>query len=140
MMRKIGRLATQGRLNVVDVTLKWHVKGAVAAGYNSEIEATWGAAGVVTEQEQTIKAFFHTVSVGTTTYQKYEQVEKGDVILDFIGELDLAGRGELRFVVDGKTYVQKDGGAEMAKTSDAWVDGIQIFRSVLVAPVGGPGA
>jgi len=138
MLRKLKRLAARGGMSIVDVTLEWNERGALPPGYNPKVQGSGGAAPTLTPQtSDPIKAFFHTVSVGTTGYQKFSQVEKGDVILDFIGDVDLSGKPDLVLVVDGKRYVQKDGGEELARTMDAYVDGVAIVRSVLVRPIGG---
>lgn len=137
MQGKVRRLVNGGMMSSVDVILRWRVQGGLDPGYNPKIEGTEGVGFSVTDEELTVKALYHAVTVGQTGYQRNVEIRKGDVILGFADDVDLSGKDGLRFEVNGVTYVQHDGGGGLAETWDAMVEGLLIVNEILVRPVGG---
>ena len=91
-------------------------------------------------QTKTLPAFVHQVqNAGSSSVRQFNEVEVGDLILDFLGDAALpevgSQRSEVRdlvFVVNGKAYVAKQIGEKLAQTWDVTVQGKQLFRTVLV--------
>jgi len=76
---------------------------------------------------------------GSSSVRQFNEVEVGDLILDFPGDAALpevrSQRSEVRdlvFVVNEKHYVAKQIGEKLAQTWDVTVQGKQLFRTVLV--------
>jgi hypothetical protein len=70
--------------------------------------------------------------VGTSRVRQFNEVEVGDLILDFPGDASIDGLRDLVFVVNGKSYVVKQIGEKLAQFWDVTVQGRQFFRTVLV--------
>jgi len=90
-------------------------------------------------QSKTLSAFVHQVQdAGSSSVRQFNEVEAGDLILDFAGDAALPEVGgqsskvrDLVFVVNGKPYAAKQIGEKLAQSWDATVQGTQLFRSVL---------
>jgi hypothetical protein len=90
-------------------------------------------AGTPTTGTQTVNAFVHYVpAAGQSSVRQFAEIEVGDVILDFADDVDLAGKENLRFNVMGQLYVQKQIGEKLALAWDVTVQGVKLFRPVLV--------
>ncbi len=91
-------------------------------------------------QSKTLSAFVHQVQdAGSSSVRQFNEVEVGDLILDFPGDAPLPEVGSQRsegrdlvLVVNGKPYVAKQIGEKLAQTWDVTVQGKQLFRTVLV--------
>lgn len=134
--RQIARLHRQihrsGALNSGPVTLQWRTTAAVPVGYLPDIE-TSAAGSTFTDHAEVTTALIHYVNIHTTGYSRFAQVESGDVILDFLGDVEIDGKDALRFLIGGKVYVQKDGGDELASSWDVRCNGQAVTRTVLVS-------
>lgn len=112
-----------------DVTLRWQT---VVSG---TLDPTTGAqvGGIVLEHSGTVKAFLHTVSPATSELRMHEEVEIGDVLLDFAPDVDLSGKEALRFDIGGDLYVQKRVGGPASRHFDvlSTPGGGATFRTVL---------
>lgn len=97
-----------------EVTLRWQT---VTSG---TLDPTTGAmvGGIVLEHSGTSRAFLHTVSPATSELRMHEEVEIGDVIIDFPPDVDLSGKEALRFDIGGDTYVQKRVGGPATRHFD----------------------
>ena len=73
-------------------------------------------------------------ATGTSSVRQFNEVEVGDLILDFNGDapIPIAPPGGVVFVVNGKPYVAKDIGEKLAQSWDVTVGNQRLFRSVLV--------
>jgi len=81
----------------------------------------------------TLPAFVHQVqATGTSSVRQFNEIETGDLILDFNGEAAIDGLRNLVFVVNGKPYVAKEIGEKLAQSWDVTVGNQRLFRSVLV--------
>ena len=86
-------------------------------------------------QTKTLPAFVHQVQdAGSSSVRQFNEVEVGDLILDFNGDapIPIAPPGGVVFVVNGKPYVAKEIGEKLAQSWDVTVGNQRLFRSVLV--------
>ena len=133
---KITRLIARDVLNSGDVIMRW--RGVVDAPVDMNPNLQVSKTGVVhPELTETKKAFIHYVNIHTTGYTKNTEINTGDVILDFPGDVVIDGRANLQFEIEDETggksiYVQKTGGDELAKSWDVRCGGIPVTRTVLV--------
>jgi len=97
-------------------------------------------ASALTAQTATHHAFIHQIAMaGRSQVKKLNEVEEGDLILDFAPDVPLpevgGQRSEVRdlvFVVNGKPYVAKDISEKLAQSWDATMQSHRLMRSVLV--------
>jgi len=131
--RKVHRITrkihSQGLLNSEPVTLRWS-ELVIPQGYNPHVETS--PQPVATEQTLALTCFVHYVNIHTTGYTQYTQIRMGDVILDFLGDVQLDNKPHLQFEIGGKIYIQKAGGDELAASWDVRCNGIPVTRTVLV--------
>jgi hypothetical protein len=125
------KIQRSGALNSEPVILRWRVTTAVPVGYLPDVEAT-GTGATFADQELAVSALIHYVNIHTTGFSRFAQIESGDVILDFLGDVAIDGKDSLRFIIGGKVYVQKDGGDELASSWDVRCNGHAVTRTVLV--------
>jgi len=132
MLNEIARELNQ---NGTPILLQWNAVPSDAVP--DPVDGT--VAGLV-PQTMTLPAFVHQVQdAGSSSVRQFNEVEVGDLILDFPGDAALpevgGQRSEVRdlvFVVNGKPYVAKQIGEKLAQTWDVTVQGKQLFRTVLV--------
>ena len=90
-------------------------------------------ASALTAQTATHHAFIHQIAMaGRSQVKQFNEVEEGDLILDFAPDVALDGLRDLVFVVNGKPYVAKEISEKLAQSWDATVQGQRLMRSVLV--------
>ncbi len=131
----LNEIARELHQNGTPILLRWNVvpAGAVPDPVDGSV------AGLV-PQSKTLPAFVHQVQdAGRSSVRQFNEVEVGDLILDFPGDAALPEVGgqrsearDLVFVVNGKPYVAKQIGEKLAQTWDVTVQGKQMFRTVLV--------
>lgn len=130
---KITRVAKQllaSGLNTENVVLRWR-ETVLPDGYVADLESTHAGA-VVSEKSETVPAFVHYVNIQTTGFVKHAEVGMGDVILDFLGAVDLDGKPGLRYEVGGKLYVAKVASSSLQSSWDVRINGTPITKTVLV--------
>jgi hypothetical protein len=125
------RIQRSGSLNSGPVTLRWRTAASVPPDYLPDVE-TSAAGSTYVDHEELSHALIHYVNIHTTGYSRFAQIEHGDIILDFLGDMAIDGKEALRFIIGGKIYVQKDGGDELASSWDVRCNGIAVTRTVLV--------
>jgi hypothetical protein len=136
LSRKISRLIEKGALNSGDVVLRW--RGVVDPPEDFDPHLQTSKSGTTyPELTATKKAFIHYVNIHTTGYTKFTEIQTGDVILDFPGDVEIDGLENLQFEIadasgGSKIYVQKNGGKELAESWDVRCNGLAITRTVLV--------
>jgi hypothetical protein len=139
--------------NGTDIVLQWN-----AVAPNATPDPVDGSIAVanLTPQTLTLPAFVHQhQATGSSSVRQFNEVEVGDLILDFAGDVELPldpvrssecgvrnedgltaaqlnGARDLVFVINGKEYVAKEIGEKLAQSWDVTVQGQQLFRSVLV--------
>ncbi len=133
----LNEIARELHQNGTPILLQWN---AVISGATPDpVDGSLPAAALV-PQSKTLPAFVHQVQdAGRSSVRQFNEVEVGDLILDFPGDAALpevgSQRSEVRdlvFVVSGKPYVAKQIGEKLAQAWDVTVQGKQLFRTVLV--------
>ena len=131
----LNEIARELHQNGTPILLQWN---AVPAG--AVPDPVDGSVAGLVPQTKTLPAFVHQVQdAGRSSVRQFNEVEVGDLILDFPGDAALpevgSQRSEVRdlvFVVNGKPYVAKQIGEKLAQAWDVTVQGKQLFRTVLV--------
>lgn len=137
ILNRISRLAATGSLNACPVVLKWRSPASVSSA-NPAIETAATPEGE--DHEETVNAFVHYVGSNdtggdTTARARFTEIQRGDVILDFPGDVDLDGKPNLRFGIGGRDYVQKAVGGPVAQSWDVRMGGVPIIRTICVQPL-----
>jgi hypothetical protein len=132
MLNEIARELNQ---NGTQILLQWNV---LADGqYPDPVDGAVPAAALV-PQTMTLPAFVHQVQeAGRSSVRQFNEVEVGDLILDFEGDAQIDGLRDLVFWVplpggQSKPYVAKEISEKLAQSWDATVGSQRLFRSVLV--------
>lgn len=129
--KKALRMLRSHQGNAGPVIIHWQEISNADPEYDPELEGSIGA-GSVTDHSDTIDAFIHYVSLNTTGFQRFQEVESGDVILDVHHSTDFTGKKDLRFEIDGTFYTQKAVSKSLARSWDASFGGSKILRSILL--------
>lgn len=113
---------------------------------NTDVKLTWTErAGTVTpdpvtgepdivgiKKTLTVKAFVHTVQIGTSQIRQFNEVQDGDMIVDFPDTVDLSNKPGLSFEITGRQWVAKEITDDLAETWDATVANVTLAKSVLL--------
>jgi len=126
-------LASEDTANVVTAKLHWRVvTGRDPAAHPDDESAA--ADLTVADEELEFRAFFHTVQPRASGFQRFVEVQTGDVMLDYLVDLELDGKEDLRVEIAGKFYVQKTASKELLETWDVLGDGNGLLKTLLLAP------
>lgn len=106
-------LASENTANVVAAILHWReVVGARRESHPDDESAALDLEMEAVDMQQEFRAFKHTVQARTSGFQRFMEIETGDVLLDYLADLDLEGEygkvrtigvGHAAFVVTAKT-------------------------------------
>lgn len=132
MMRRDMAAALAGAgFNSMDVVFVWEVVSGSEAGYDANLEGSYPDTVPVSG---TARALVHFVQPLKSGVRQFAEVEAGDVILDLAhdGVPAPEGAAGLRCIIDGKTYVQKEAGKELAQYWDLVVGGERMMRTMLM--------
>lgn len=117
MARDFSSLLRAGALNAALVRISWDVRSAAVVAGNPLFESSRPAP--TSRSERTFRAFVHFVQpIESGVNRQYEEVESGDVILDFEATESLDGLLNLRWEVpagSGMFYVQKRAGKALSR-------------------------
>ena len=127
-------LATPGAANVVSATLLWRTVTRPAGYDRNDEDSAVGT--VVVKGSLAFNAFFHQVEHRLSGFQRFIEVETGDVILDYLEDLDLAGKEDVRVLVNGWLYAQKTASTALLETWDTVMENGGLMKSVLLTPLG----
>ena len=126
----LNEIARELNQNGTEILLQWNT--LLGGTLPDPVDGTVPAAALV-PQSKTLPAFVHQVQdAGTSQVRQFNEVEVGDLILDFPGDAAIDGLRDLVFVINGKPYVAKQIGEKLAQSWDVTVQGKQLFRTVLV--------
>jgi hypothetical protein len=134
MQRHTARIVQRGLLNTAIVTVSWQRALAETPSHDPALESTAPATETVTAQH---KALVHFVEPVKSLVRQFTQIETGDVIIDFLGDVQLPRDG-VHFVINGVRYVQKDAGKELTEFWDLMIEGHRHMRTVVATRA--PGA
>lgn len=82
------------------------------------------------------KALFHQVDHRLSGFQKFMEVQTGDVILDYVADLALAAKEDVRIEVNGRIYVQKNASTGLLEAWDAYTGHGGTLKTILLTPAG----
>jgi hypothetical protein len=123
-------------MNACDVTLHWRSLVSPPPDYDPELKSVSSPVEAIenggTSDTETIRALVHYVKPSTTGFQRFQEVEQGDVILDILADTDFSGKQDLRFEIGGVFYVQKPQGRDLARSWDTRHGDEGIFRTLLL--------
>jgi hypothetical protein len=88
--------------------------------------------GTVTNRQSIVKGFFHTITPAVSAARMFNETEVGNAIVDFEGTVELDGKENLRFSINGEVWVQKEISDVLAKSWEVIVAGKRLWRSVLL--------
>lgn len=110
MRRQAAMLLASDQANAVSVTLHWRTRTEpVDFDPNDESSGTVSTVPGTTE----FRALFHQIDHRTAAYQRFMELETGTVILDYLEDLELDGKSDVRFEVNGRFYSQKPVGKDV---------------------------
>ena len=114
--------------NGTEIVLQWN---AVPPGVTPD--PVDGSVSGLIQQTMTLPAFVHQVqATGASSVRQFNEVETGNIILDFAEDIAIDGLSDLVFLINGKAYVAKEIGERLAQSWDMTVGSQRLFRSVLV--------
>ncbi len=121
-------------MNTVDVILHWKEPSALPADHHPDLVSTQPATHS-DQQSDPFKAFAHYVNHGTSTFQRFAEVKNGDVLADIPADIEIDGKNEPRFEINGSFFTQKNVGKELSSTWDAFTgQGNATLRTILLKP------
>ena len=133
LRRQLNGPIARGELNTEPVLVKWRTPTSTPGNPNRESSQSGDE---YADHEETLHPFVHHVQIATKGYQRYSEVQSGDVILDFLQVPDLTGRKDVQFIIAGITYVQKDIGRDLAEAWDLRCGGRAVVKTLLLRPQG----
>ncbi len=96
------------------VTLRWREW----VGTPTIDPVTKSKIGTSTQQTETVNGLFYEVGASNVE-RRFAEIQKGDAILDLPPSVTVNGRDQLEFVINGREWVMKEVGGELAETWDA---------------------
>ena len=135
MRRDAARILSRGQLNTAVVTVSWKKPVDGSQPRDPALEGTAPATETVTLEK---KAFVHFVEISRSLSRQFTQIETGDVILDFLGDVELPRDGAV-FIVNGERYTQKDVGKQLTEFWDLMIEGRRHMRTVVACKAPGSG-
>jgi hypothetical protein len=122
MLAQADRLATLAGATT-PVTIHWTTRSGGA------VSAVNG--GTITAHSETIAALVH-FSEAKVVERQFVEVAAGDCLLDYPASLDLSGRLDVYFTINGAQYVQKETGKKLAETWDALTAAGSGYKTLLL--------
>jgi hypothetical protein len=119
----------------VDAILHWRQE-SLPEGYRENDESTHHGA---TYEAKSIefRALFHRVDHRLSGFTRFMEIRTGDVILEYMEDLDLATKPDARIQVGDEFFVQKNASRELLEAWEVSLDqGRGLFRTLLLTPAG----
>lgn len=133
MLRQIRLLLASNAANVVSATLHWREVLNRPQSYDRNDEST--AIGTSVENRSKIfRTFFHQIDHNLSGFQRFMEIRTGDVILDYLEDLDLDEKQDLRVEVGGSYYIQKSVGTALKEAWDVRLGFAGTLRTLLLSP------
>lgn len=104
-------------------------------GYDPNDESSQGEA-VFEPKELEFRALKHQVDHRLSGFQRFMEVQTGDVILDYSADLALEGKEDTRIEINGRFYVQKNASAALLEAWDVEMGTGGTMKSMLLTPAG----
>ncbi len=123
-----SRIAENLEESGTDIVLTWReFSGATVVD-----EINGGKLGTSEERTETVKGFLHFPQIAGTQVRQFNEVQVGDCIVDFAGDVELDGKEGLRFTINGESYEIKPISDALRKSFDVVMQGVPLVRSVLL--------
>jgi hypothetical protein len=116
----------------VNVTLRWR-SVVRPIGYDPNDE-TSQSGGTVTPGSLVFRALVHQVDHRLSGYQRFMEVQTGDVIIDYTQDLALAGKEDVRLEIGGRLFTQKNASAALLEAWDAMTGYGGTMKTLLLTP------
>ena len=81
------------------------------------------------------RALFHRVAHRLSGFQRFVEVEAGDVMIDYAADLALAGKEDVRIEVGGEFFTQKNASTGLLEAWDAMAGHGGTMKTLLLTPV-----
>lgn len=117
-----------------DAKLHWRVETR-PVGWRENDESSQ-AGTTVADHDLEFRALFHQVDHRLSGFQRFAEVQTGDVILDYLADLglDAPEKLDMRVEVAGRFYVQKSAGTALKQAWDAFGDYGGAAKTLLLTP------
>lgn len=135
IQQRIAGILASDAPNVVTAKLHWRTVNH-PPGYDPNDETTLGTGTVATPHELEFRTFFHQVDHSLSGFQRFMEIQTGDVILDYLADLQLEGKADTRIEVNDVYYVQKSIGRELKEAWDVQLGLGGTLRTMLLTPAG----
>ena len=112
--------------------LHWRTHTA-PPGYVANDE-TSAAGGTVVAGTLGFRCLFHQVEPRLSGFQKFAEIQTGDVMIDYLAELALVGKDDLRVEIGGRFYVQKTASRALLESWDTQSSAGGLGRTLLLSP------
>ncbi len=126
-------LAAEG-VNAVTAKLHWRVV-TKPPGYDPDDESST-AGTVTTNHELEFRALVHQVDHRLAGFQRFMEIQTGDVMLDYLADLDLENpaKEDPRVEVNGRHYIQKSAGTALKQAWDIHSGTGGYMKTLLLTP------
>jgi hypothetical protein len=135
IQQHFARILASDAANVVTATLLWRSVTGLPADYDANDETTLGDA-VVSDHSLDFRSFFHQVDHRLSGFQRNLEIQTGDIMLDYLADLDLGAKRDLRVRIKGEIYVQKSIGTALKEAWDVQLGLGGTLRTLLLTPAG----
>lgn len=126
--RDMKRILDGNLLNRTVVQYFYDVEESPGSGeYDPNVESSYPE---YAPESGEFNALVHFVQPETSAIRQFAEIRSGDVILDFSADVVLPSAA--RFVIDGRDYVQKSVGKELAQYWDVVVGGERMMRTLVL--------
>ena len=142
IVQELGQTLAASGTKVQITWLAWPAGTTVDAVTQSQVGPTVdGEVQGPAVQRQVARAMVHFPEPGAnSSVRQFQEVEIGDCIMDFGQDVSLDGKTGLSFLIldpegnplDGQVWVPKPTGERLARTWGAVVQGVKIWRRVLL--------
>lgn len=118
----------------VTAKLHWRVETR-PVGWRENDESSQ-AGTTVADDELEFRTLFHQVDQRLSGFQRFAEVQTGDVILDYLADLglDAPEKLDMRIEVAGRFYVQKSASAALKQAWDAFFEYGGAMKTLLLMP------
>jgi hypothetical protein len=136
MLRAATLILAGNQANAVTLVLRW-AEFADTGGTDPNDESS--LAGVTASQQALeFRALVHVVDHRLAGWQRFMEVQTGDIIIDYLADLSLDGKQQVSVDYNGIAYVQKSASKELLESWDVGgpANNPGVFRTLLLTPNG----
>jgi hypothetical protein len=133
---ELGNVAEQLLASDAAVTAKLHWREVLKPTLFDLNDESSMREAVYERKMMEFRALKHQVDHRLSGFQRFMEVQTGDVILDYTADLDLAGKDDVRIEVGGLVYTQKNASAALLEAWDVETGNGGTMKSILLTPAG----